>query len=205
MEVKAAYDERRSVNFFDPAKKLDDSLLKAIINMAVLAPSAFNLQPWRIIAVKSEAAKHKLYPLTNKQAKILEAPVTLIMVGDKKGYATTNPVWEEMRAALNMTPEALAKTQGFATSLYGANEERRIKFAESNAGLLAMSVMTAAQSMGVASHAMSGMDFDGVREAFGLDEDQSVVMLIALGYFDESKSLYPRRPRRLYDDIVEEV
>lgn len=205
MDSKEIFLGRRSINFFDSQKILEDDLLKDIINRAVLAPSAFNLQPWQIIAVKSKEAKEKLYKLSSNQPKVLEAPVTLIIVGDKSGYDPSNPIWDVFLKMYNGDKEKLANTQGFAISLYGTSEERRLKFAENNAGLLAMSIMYSAKSYGVESHPMSGIDFDGIRKEFGLDENKTVVMTIALGYLDESKTLYPRAYRRGYDEIVKEV
>lgn len=205
MNEKNIFEERRSINFFDPSKEIEEKVLKDIINLAVLAPSAFNLQPWQIIAVKSNEAKEKLFKLSSSQPKVLEAPVTLIIVGDKSGYGTTNPIWSEFLKKFNGDKDKLAGTQGFAYSLYGTSEERRLKFAESNAGLLAMSLMYAAKALGVDSHPMSGIDFDEIRKEFGLDENKTVVMTIALGYFDESKTLYERAYRRGYEEIVKEV
>ncbi|MDF2505452.1 MAG: nitroreductase [Clostridium sp.] len=49
-DLKEIYENRRAVNFFDKSKKIEDKTLEDIINLAVLAPSAFNLQPWKIIA-----------------------------------------------------------------------------------------------------------------------------------------------------------
>ena len=205
MNLKQVFEDRRSINFFDTNKGVEDELLKDIINLSVLAPSAFNLQPWEIIAVKSNEAKERLYKLSNSQPKILEAPVTLIIVGNKTGYDESNPTWQDMLKMLGNDEAKLAGTQGFARSLYGTTEANKIKFAESNAGLLAMSIMYAAKSFGVDSHPMSGMDFEGVRNEFGLDENKTVVMLIALGHLDESKTLYPRAYRRGYEEIVTEV
>lgn len=203
-DVKQSMEARRSVNFFDPAQDLSPATLQSIINLAVLAPSAFNLQPWRIIAVKSPEGKQRLYAKANKQDKILEAPVTLIMVGDRSGYETANPAWAELGDMLHDE----AKVQGsqqFARALYGTSEERRIKFAESNTALLAMSIMYAAQYYHVDSHPMSGIDFAGIKDEFSLKDTEEVVLLIALGHFDAAKSLYPRRKRRGYQEIVEEV
>lgn len=199
------FEKRRSVNFFDSSKKLDDATLREIIDLAVLAPSAFNLQPWEIIAVKSKDAKEKLAALANNQVKIVDAPVTLIIVGNKNGSDATNPVWAEMLASMGGNQQAVDGAKSAAGFLYGSTEERKLKFAESNAGLLAMSIMFAAQELGVDSHPMSGMDFDGIAKEFGLGDDKTVVMLIALGFYDASKQLYPRRPRRGYDEIVKEV
>lgn len=202
METKEIFLKRRSVNYFDKNKPLSDNLLKEIINTAVLAPSAFNLQPWRIIAVQSEQAKQTLFEHSNKQEKVLEAPVTLIIIGNKEGYSDSNPVWDEMLQSVGGNTELVAGAKQAAAYLYGSTEERKLKFAESNAGLLAMSLMIAAQDLGVDSHPMSGIDFEGLQNAFHLNDGETVVMLICMGYADTSKQLYPRRPRRDFHDIV---
>jgi nitroreductase len=203
MDTKKLFNERRSVNFFDKDKKLDNELIKEIIDLAVLAPSAFNLQPWRIIVVKSDESKQKLFELANKQPKVLEASANLLIIGNMEGYDETNPVWDEMLTSVGGNKEMVDGAKGAATFLYGSTEERKMKFAESNAGLLAMSVMIAAKELGIESHPMSGLDFDGIHTAFNLNKGESVVMNIAIGYKDESKQLYPRRPRRGFDDIAE--
>ncbi len=202
METKALYHERRSVNYFDANKSLSKSILEEIINLAVLAPSAFNLQPWRIIAVESKEAKEKLKALSNNQPKVTEAPVTMILVGNKNGWNESNPVWEEMLQSVGNNKEMVEGAKQAAAFLYGSSEERSLKFAESNAGLLAMSIMIAAKELGVDSHPMSGIDFDGIHKAFNLQPNETVVMTIALGYIDQSKTLYPKRPRRGFNDIT---
>jgi nitroreductase len=203
MDLKTIFEERRSVNFFKP-EPIPDDVLRNIIQLATMAPSAFNLQPWEIIAVKSTAAKERLFSLASNQLKIKVAPVTLIIIGDLNGYKPENPSWDELKAMLN-NKQALDEYQQFAQEVYGSTKARKIKFAESNAALFAMSIMYAAKYYGVDTHPMSGIDFDGIKEEFGLGENKTVVMLIALGFFDDSKTLYPRRQRKEYDDIVKEV
>lgn len=205
MDLLEVYEKRRSVNFFEKGKEIPQDILENIVNKAVLAPSAFNLQPWEIIAVKTKENKEKLCKLSNNQEKILDGSVTLMIVGNKNGYAVENPVWDEMLTSLGGNQEAVKGAQGAAGFLYGSTEERKVKFAESNAGLLAMSIMNMATYYGVDSHPMSGVDFEGIEREFNLGEGESLVMLIVLGYFDKSKELYPRRPRRLYKDIVKEI
>lgn len=202
MTLDQVYDSRRAVNFFDKDKPLAEATLKNIVNMAVLAPSAFNLQPWEIIAVKSDEAKQKLHAAANKQPKILDAPVTLVIVGNRKGYESSNPVWQDKIDAAGGDPSKVKGAMEAAARLYGATEERSIKFAESNAGLIAMSILYAAKYYGVDSHPMSGMDFAAVKDAFELPEGKEPVILIALGYRDESKTLHGRAKRRGYDEVV---
>ncbi len=202
METKTNYNQRRSVNYFDKTKSIEESLIKEIVNIAVLAPSAFNLQPWRIIVVKSEESKNKLFNLANKQPKVLESSAMLLIVGNREGYVDSNPVWAEMLQSVGGNQEIVNGAKQAAAYLYGSSEERKIKFAESNSGLLAMSIMTAAKEFGVDTHAMSGIDFDGIHKEFGLQASENVVMAIAMGYADSSQQLYSRRPRRQFDEIA---
>ena len=64
-----------------------------------------------------------------------------MIVGNKNGFVTDSPVWEEMLISMGWNKEAVEGAQGAAGSLYGSTEEIKLKFAESNAGLLAMSIM----------------------------------------------------------------
>lgn len=202
--VKTVFEERRSVNFFDPQRPLAQETLEEIINLAVLAPSAFNLQPWRLLVAKTPEAKQRMFNQAMQQPKVLEAPVTLAIIGDRNGFLPHNPSWAAL-AAMLQDDEKVKGLQGFSHQLYGTSAERGVKFAESNAALLAMSIMIAAKERGVDSHAMSGIDFDGFKKEFQLAEHEDVVMLITLGYFDQSKTLYPRAPRRPYGEIATEL
>ena len=205
METKKLFTERRSINFFDKTREIDDQYLKKIINLAVLAPSAFNLQPWRIVVTKSQESKQKLFDLSNKQDKVLDASVNLILIGNKEGYSDANPVWKEMLQSVGGNQEMVNDAKQAASFLYGSSEERKLKFAESNTGLLAMAIMFAAKEFSVDTHPMSGIDFEEIHKEFGLHDDEVVVMTIAMGYFDTKQSLYPRRPRLEFDDIAKIV
>lgn len=202
MEIKNFFNDRRSVNFFDKTRKLDMQTLQNIIDLAVMAPSAFNLQPWRVLIIQSEEAKNKLLSLANNQPKVVEASANLVLVGNKKGWSASNPVWEEMLQSVGGNKDIVSGAQQAAAYLYGSSPERELKFAESNTGLLAMSLMIAAKEYGVDTHPMSGIDFDGIHREFGLNEDETVVMSIAVGYFDHNQTLYPRRPRRNFSQIA---
>ncbi len=202
MEAKTLFNERRSVNFFDKTKEIDMQTVKEIINFAVLAPSAFNLQPWRIIVVKSDSSKERLFNLSNTQDKVKEAAVNLILVGKKNAWDNSNPVWQEMLESVGGNQKMVDGAKQAASFLYGSSEERSLKFAESNTGLLAMAIMIAAKEFGVDTHPMSGIDFEGIHKEFGLSEDETVVMTMAMGYADKDQVLYPRRPRLTFDRIV---
>lgn len=200
-DAKSLFTERRSINFFDPERILPEGVLKEIVDLAVTAPSAFNLQPWRIIAVQSAEARQKLFDAA-PQPKIKEAPVTLILLADKEGYADDNPEWEA-KVAMFGNREQVDGYRHFTAMIYGSTEARKLKFAESNTGLLAMSLMYAAQVYGIESHPMSGMDFDAIKAAFHVEDRYEVSMLISFGYLAPGKVLYPRAARKGFDVIVD--
>jgi len=111
-----------------------------------------------------------------------------------------DPVLDDFikRGAFN--EEAREGIKGMAKGLYGGDNERA--FAHRNVGLFAMSFMYAAESLGVKTHPMDGFSADAVKKAFNIPDYYDVVMLIAIGYFDESKTLNPRGMRWSFEEAV---
>lgn len=202
-DLKSIFEERRSVNFFDSNKKIDDYTLRNIINLASYAPSAFNLQPWEVIIVKSDEYKKKLYEEACNQPKIIQAPITLIIIGDKKGYLRKNPIWDE-KIRLGLSEEKVEGIIKYSEKNLYPTEEKKASYAARNSSLFAMSLMYSAKYYGVDSHPMIGFNEEKVKEIFNIEENKIVTMMISLGYFDEEHELKPREKRLKYDDIVKE-
>src|SRR5689334_330272 len=76
-----AIARRRATRRFDPDRPLPDDLLAQILRLATLAPSGFNLQPWRFVVVRSRRNRERLRACAFNQPKITEAPVVLIVLG----------------------------------------------------------------------------------------------------------------------------
>ena len=57
ISIQSAIETRTSVNNFQPDRPLDDDAIATLVDLATKAPSAYNLQNWRFIAVRSEDAK----------------------------------------------------------------------------------------------------------------------------------------------------
>ncbi|MGM0410950.1 MAG: nitroreductase family protein [Bacillota bacterium] len=204
LNFKELAQKRRSVNFFDENKQLDDKTLKNIINLAVLAPSSMNSQPWKVIAVKSKEKRKELYEKACEQKKVLKAPVTLIILGDKEGYKRDNDIWDEKIKLGRLDEEKIKKIISSSDkNLYNTNE-KKVAYAVRNSSLLAMSIMYSAKYYGVESHPMIGFDAQKTRELYNIDSRYEITMMISLGYFNNDHELYPRETRFKYDKIVEE-
>jgi nitroreductase len=65
-----AIAQRVSANFFDPARGVDDDIIRTLVSWATRAPTAFNLQNWRFIAVRSQEGKRRLRELAWNQAMV---------------------------------------------------------------------------------------------------------------------------------------
>jgi nitroreductase len=206
MEFSQVINGRRAVNFFDTEKDVPDSILKEIIEMAATTPSSFNLQPWSLIALRTPEDKLRLQKLAMNQPKVSEAPVTLIVLADRNGWKDENPFveknFQEMIKAGTMTEDKRNWFSGARKRLYGKSPETELAFACKNTGFFAMSLMLSARNFGLETHPMDGFDHDGVKMEFNIPNNYWVPLLIAVGYFDETKKLSPPKWRKTADEIL---
>ncbi|MFW6382161.1 MAG: nitroreductase family protein [Bacillota bacterium] len=197
-------ENRRSVFAFDSDKNLDDNLLRKIINKATLAPSSYNLQPWRILAVKSKEMRKQVYEEACSQQKVLDAPVLLIILGDKDGYHRYNPAWNVKKKLGKVNEEKIKKIIKHNDNVTYNTSDKKLAFAIRNSSLLAMSIMFTAKAFGVDTHPMIGFKPEKIREIFELEDNIKINMLISVGYHDQSHQVKPREERLDYEQIVTE-
>ena len=140
------------------------------------------------------------------QPKITEAPVVLIVLADREGWKKGNPGFE--KDFVESVKEGIMKQEQYdwfckaTNSLYGATPERQLAFACKNTGFFAMALMLAAKDAGFDSHPMDGFDMDGVHKAFNIPDQYWISILLAIGYFDKTKTLLPPKWRKSCDEII---
>lgn len=199
MEWKALNERRRSVNFFDPSVTITAADLEKIYEAAKLAPSSFNLQPWKVVAVISKEEKEKLRAVAMNQPKVTEASAVLVLFGNTRQFLESQDVFEDWVAKGYMKAEAVPQAMAAAERLYGG--DRALGYASRNVGLFAMNLMFAALDQGWDTHPMDGFDVEGVRNLMGLDPKYVPVMLVAIGKKHPDAALRPRGMRRSFDDV----
>ena len=81
VEFKAVLEQRRSVRRFKgdvvPREKLN-----RLLECAVMAPSAGNVQPWRFLVLSERTTREKLVRAALNQRWMLEAPVMIVVLAD---------------------------------------------------------------------------------------------------------------------------
>ena len=67
--LQTLLDQRVSANHFDPSHVLADAEIEQLLKAATRAPSAYHLQNWKFVAVRSAEAKRRLQAASYGQQK----------------------------------------------------------------------------------------------------------------------------------------
>ncbi len=174
------FNEARSYNgWLD--RPVSDEQVEAIWDLTKMAPTSANMQPVRIVWVKSEEAKAKLAEcvMEGNKAKVVAAPVTAVLGYDIDFH-------EEL-------PWLFPHTD--AKSWFEGDEKGREEGAFRNSSLQGAYLMLAARAVGLDCGPMSGFDADAVNAAFFASQPRHRVNFIcSIGYGDPD-SIFDRSPR----------
>lgn len=201
--VQSLIEQRLSVNHFDTAKPVSDEQVQELVRLATLSPSAFNFQNWKFIAVRSQEAKERLKGVAYGQPKVAQAPLTFIVCGTLNAHKTLAHALKPSIDA-GVLPQAVADTWvGMAQGAHENNAQLQRDEAFRSASLASMTLMLAAQEMGLVTGPMSGFDAAGVSKEFNLSSDEVPVMLITVGY--PAAGNWPRKLRRPVQEVFAQV
>jgi nitroreductase len=196
----ALIERRISANRFDNSHMLSDAEIEELIRLAVRAPSAYNLQNWRFIAVRAPEAKARLRDLAYGQAKVQDAAVTFIICGVLPDPATIAGSLRPFVEAGFMSAEVASSWQEGARAQYADPQIARDEAIRS-ATLGAATLIYAAEALGLVSGPMVGFDQEGVARDFGLRPNEIAVLLVAIGR--AAPGNWPQKPRRPLADVLE--
>ncbi|PSS47243.1 nitroreductase family protein [Pseudomonas sp. BBP2017] len=198
--IQYAIESRVSTNHFQPGRTLDDGIIASLVAQASRAPSAYNMQNWRFIAVRSADAKARLRSLAYDQQKVEDASVAFIVCGTLAAHA-------QLAAALQPSVDAGILEQhmvdGWVAQASAAHERDPVLQRDEairSASLAAMTLMLAAQGMTLGSCAMVGFDAPGVSRAFDLDAAEIPVVIVTVGY--PASGNWPQKPRKPLPEIL---
>lgn len=162
-------------------RPVSDEQLRAIWDLMKMAPTSANMQPVRIVWVRSAEAKARLVECVaeGNRKKIAAAPVTAIIGYDIDFH-------EEL-------PWLFPHTD--AKSWFEGDEKGREEGAFRNSSLQGAYLMLAARAIGLDCGPMSGFNRQAVEAAFFADEPRHRVNFIcSVGYGDPA-SIFDRSPR----------
>lgn len=181
--LKQLFLDARTLRAWQP-RDVSDGLLREIVDLMKMGPTANNGLPARVVFVKSVAAKERLKPhlAPGNVEKTMTAPVTAIVGCDLEFY--------------QHRPASEAPLKGFDEK----PEEARI-VAFRNGTLGGAYLMLAARALGLDCGPMSGFDTAGVDKQFFAGTKINSNFLCNLGYGDPS-GLRPRAGRFTFDEMA---
>jgi nitroreductase len=199
MDTLELIKQRISANKFDPARKLSREEIKELVAYATEAPSSYNIQHWRFVALTEEADKERLKAVAYGQQKVVDAAVTFIVLGDLRGHERLGDILKPFVEAGQMKPE-MAEAWVQQVNYRYADAQNARDEAIRSASLAAMTLMIAAAAKGLASGPMIGFDPEGVKREFNISDRYVPVMLLTVGY--PAPGNWPRKPRLSVDEVL---
>jgi nitroreductase len=193
-------ERRVSANLFDASHTLADAEIEELVRLATRAPTAYNLQNWRFIAVRAPDQKARLRELAYGQVKVSNAAVTFIVCGQLPDY-TTLP--ERLRPFVESGHMQQATASGWQENVRTQYADPRAARDEAvrSATLGAATLIYAAEAKDFVSGPMVGFDADAVAREFGLAQNEVPVMLLPVGR--AAPGNWPQKPRRPLSEVLQ--
>ena len=175
---------RKSVRVYDETVKISHEEMLEMIQETTTAPSSVNMQPWRFVVAESEKAKAKLKPLIRFNTRQNDTSSAMVMIfGDMNCYEYGEEIYDQAVAEGKMPAEV--RDQQLAAILpYYQNftREQMNDVVKIDASLAAMQFMLVARSHGYETNPIGGFEADQLAEAFDLDKERYVpVMILSVG------------------------
>ena len=162
MEFSSLLEKRKSIRKFKP-KLIAESIEKEIISKVLLAPSAGNMQGFKIIAIRNSDIKKKLWEASYKQDPIVETSLVLVFLADQEQSAQRYR--DRGRTLYSIQDATIATTYAH--------------------------LITA--DLGLGSVWIGAFDTNKVQKILNLSDKEVPIAILPIGYPDEDPEARPRR------------
>ncbi len=123
-------ETRRSIRSYKP-QEIEEEKLNYVLQAFRKAPSAKNLQPWKLVVVKNKKIINDLAIACNNQTFLEEAPILIVACAkEDEAYGTMGGYMNSYPIDISLALEHLilaATEQGLGTCWIGAFKEQLVK------------------------------------------------------------------------------
>jgi len=195
MNVTQAINTRRSIKTYDAHHKMTQAEIDQLMSLAMLSPTAFNIQNWRFVVVTEPVLRQQIRAVSWNQAQVEEASILIVLVADLNAWAKQpERYWKDAPKAVG---DVLIPAIG---QYYKDNAQAQRDEAMRSCGMAAMTIMLAAKEMGYDTCPMDGFDFDAVGKLLNLPSDHIPTMFVTVG--KGIKDAWPRGGQLAIDEVV---
>jgi 3-hydroxypropanoate dehydrogenase len=183
------FREARTANTFTD-EPVTDEQVRAIYDLVKYGPTSANMQPLRVVLVRSPQARERLvrHMSDGNKPKTSAAPLVAILAADEDYHENF--------------PRVFPHRPGMKEA-HAANPARG-QIAEFNAALQAGYFILGVRAAGLAAGPMTGFDADGVAKEFFPEGNKRVLAVVNIGK-PGADAWKDRLPRLDYDEVVAEV
>ncbi len=180
LSVRQAAEQRRSIRAYqaEPTGRIARAELEEILRLTGLAPSAFNLQPWRFVVVETPEVKEKLAQAADNQRQVRSAPAVIVLYTDMADVLAT--VEETIHPGMDAA--ARARSRQTVLGLFGSQAEADREAWAAGQGYIALGyLLLIAEAHGYQTSPMTGFNPAAVKGLLGLPQNARIPALVAIG------------------------
>ncbi|NOR64507.1 MAG: nitroreductase family protein, partial [Candidatus Scalindua sp.] len=82
MRVEDAIRARRAVKHYDSNHKMTDEEVNKLLSLAVLSPTAFNIQNWRFVVVTDPELRKQIREVAWDQSQVTDTSLFIVLCAD---------------------------------------------------------------------------------------------------------------------------
>ncbi len=195
MNTEEAIRTRRAVKAYDPSFQLSREEKDELLQLALLAPSAFNLQHVRFVEVGDPALRAQIREVGWNQAQMTDASMLVVVCAQVDSWEkNVRRVWD---GAPSEVQDYMA---GAIDAYYRGKPQVQRDEAMRSCGLMAQTLMLAARAKGLDSCPMDGFDFDAVGNLINLPDNHVIALMVAVG--KRAAEPKPRIGKLPFDEVV---
>lgn len=176
MQTLDAIKARRAVKHFDANYRFSDKQINELFSLAMLSPTAFNIQNWRFVNVTEPELRQQIRTAAWGQEQVTDASLFIVICADLKS-------WEKQpqRYWANADQAVQDFILPAIDQYYRDKGPVQRDEAMRSCGIAAQTLMLAAKAMGYDSCPMDGFDFSEVGQLINLPDDHVIAMCLAIG------------------------
>ena len=195
MKTLDAIRSRRSVKHYDASHNMSEEEINELLSLAILSPTAFNIQNWRFVTVADPELRKQIREVAWDQSQVTDTSLFIIMCADLKS-------WEKQpgRYWVNAPQEVQDFMLPAIDDYYRGKDQVQRDEAMRSCGIAAQTLILAAKSLGYDSCPMDGFDYEKVGKLINLPGDHVIAMFVAIG--KGTKEPWPRPGQLNLDDVV---
>ena len=190
LTVREAAEQRRSIREYAP-EPMPREDLDEILRVTSLAPSAFNLQPWRFVLVQTPEVKDAVAGAAFNQRQVRSAPAVIVLYTDMKD--TLENVDEVLHPGMDPVTRAQAR-EGVLRPFAAKTEAEREAWGAEQGNIALGYLLLSAEAQGYQTSPMAGFNPSAVKDALGLPAHVRIPALVAIGRGAEEGFPHHRHP-----------